>query len=145
MTILRTDLGDTRERARELRFEPSGSITETNVQTAIEQAALLPEQISATAVNAAASPYTVQSTDTYLYVDSSGGAVQILLSAASLRSGVPLVIKDIGGAASDPAKNITITPSGAETIDGLAPLVINAAYGGYKLNPRSGVGYTVSP
>lgn len=143
MTLMRTDLGDTRERARELRFEPSTAIPNTNVQTAIERVSTSPQQIASTAITVASSPYPVQGTDTYLYVDSSGGAVQILLQTGAARAGLPLVIKDTGGAAA--TNNITITPNGAETIDGIAPLVINANYGGYRLNPKAAGGYTVSP
>lgn len=143
MTILRTDLGNTRESARRLRFEPTGAITQTNVQKALEQAASQPPAITSTAINFAMSPYTVLSTDTVLYVDTSGGAVTINLQAAAARLGVPLVVKDITGNAN--ANNVTLTPNGVETIDGLATYPINVDFGGWKLNPRSAIGYTVSP
>lgn len=142
MAIVRTDLRDTRERAREIRFEPTGAITQTNVQKAIEQAASQPQAVSGTAVNAAASPYTVLPTDSVLYVDSTAGPINILLQPSAARLGVPLVVKDVGGAGS--TNNITLTRSGAETIDGLAALVINADFGGYRLNPRT-LSYTVAP
>lgn len=38
MSTVRTDLGDTRESARRERFEPSGSISSTNTQEAVEEA-----------------------------------------------------------------------------------------------------------
>lgn len=41
MTILRTNLDNTRERAKQLRFEPVGGIAATNVQDAVEEAALI--------------------------------------------------------------------------------------------------------
>jgi hypothetical protein len=142
MTMVRTDLGNTRESARRLRFEPTGAVTQTNVQKAIEQVATTPQAISGTAVNAAASPYTVLASDTVLYVDSSAGPVNILLQASADRLGVPLVVKDVGGAAN--TNNITLTPNGAETLDSLAALVINSDYGGFRLNPRT-ASYTVAP
>lgn len=142
MTIVRTDLRDTRERAREQRFEPTGAVTATNVQKAIEQVATTPQAVSGTSVNAAMSPYTVLSTDAMLYVDSSAGAVQILLQASAARLGVPLGIKDVGGAAA--TNNITLTPSGVETIDALTSMVLDSNYGGVQLNPRTS-SYTVAP
>lgn len=135
MTIMHTDLGDTRERARELRFEPTGSITETNVQTALVQATSSVPTVPGTAVDTSSSPYAVAQADTMLYVDSTAGPVQILLQTAAVRANVPLSIKDVGGHGS--TNNITITPSGADTIDGLPSLVINADFGGYRINPRS--------
>lgn len=142
MSIVRTDLRDTRERARELRFEPVGALTARDVQKAIEQTATQPQAVTGTAVNAAASPYSVLSTDYTLYVDSSAGPVTILLQPSAARVGVPLVVKDVGGVAN--TNNITLTPSGAETIDNLASLVINADFGGYRLNPRT-ASYTLAP
>lgn len=143
MTIVRTDFGITREKARGLRFEKVSQITATNVQKAIEQASSIPGAISATPVVFAQSPYTVLPTDYYIYVDTSGGAVTLLLGEASARLGVPLVIKDVTGNAN--TNNITITRAAAETIDGLTSIIVSADFGGYRLNPRSGVGYTVSP
>lgn len=143
MTTVRTNLGNTRESARQIRFEATGPITQLNVQKAIEQIASAPQAILPTAVTFASSPYSVVLADTVLYIDTSGGAVTINLQAAATRVGVPLSIKDISGNAN--ANNVTLTPNGAETIDGLATLAINSDFGGWRLNPRSGIGYTVAP
>lgn len=142
MSIVRTDLRETRERARELRFEPTGALTQTNVQKAIEQSATQPQAVTATAITVAQSPYAVKNTDSFLAVDTVGGPIQILLQAQALRLGVPLSIKDVTGHAA--ANNITITPNGIETVDSLAPYPINADFGGIRIVPEVG-GYTVAP
>jgi hypothetical protein len=142
MTIAQTDLRTTRERARELRFEPAGSIRATNVQKAIEAM----QQVAGTSVTVVMSPYTPTTADTVLYVDTSGGPITILLQASADRNGMPLSIKDVTGNAA--ANNITVKPSGAETIDltytNAAPLVIAGDFGGYRLNPRT-LSYTLAP
>lgn len=142
MSMAKTDLRDTRERARELRFEPTGSITATNVQKAIEEM----RQIDGTSIAFANSPYSVTNADTVLYVDTSGGAITILLQASAARNGVPLSIKDVTGNAA--ANNITVKPVAGETIDTTytngAPLAINADFSGYRLNPRT-LSYTLAP
>lgn len=104
--------------------------------TSITQAA------SPTPINVALSPYVVQSTDSILYVDSSGGAVTVTLPAAVNRNGFPLTIKDVAGAAA--THNISIVPNGTETIDGLNPLPVNANYGGFRLYPKTG-GWVIAP
>lgn len=143
MAVVKTDLRNTRESARELRFEPTGAITQTNVQKAIEQVSTTPVGISSTAINFAMSPYIPLSSDSVLYVDSTGGAVVINMPLAAARGGLALTVKDVGGAAS--TNNITINASGAETIDSLAAVLIASDFGGYQLNPRPAVGYTVAP
>ena len=142
MTILRTNIGNTRERARQLRFEPAGAITQTNVQKAIEQVSTQPSAISSTPVAVGQSPYTVLLTDTFLYLDTAGGSITINLQPAAARAGIPLVIKDVTGHGF--ANPVSLVPSGAETVDSLAPYPLNADFGGVKLNPLAG-GYTVSP
>ena len=94
-----------------------------------------------TSIVSTQSPYTPVDTDTFLFVDTTGGAVTIDLPAASGRTG-PIRVKDIKGDAA--TNNITITPNGTDTIDGLSSLVINSNYGGYFLYPVSG-GWTLSP
>lgn len=143
MTTVRTSLG-WGENARKWRFEPTLGITQTNVQKAIEQVKTTPPSIVTTAVAVGASPYTVLTTDTVLFVDSSGGPVTINLGLASARGGVPITIKDIAGSAATNA--ITITPNVGDTggIDGLATLPISANYGGFRLLPGTSR-YAIDP
>lgn len=143
MAVLKTDLRNTQESAKRERFEPTGAIIATNVQDAISQVATTPVGVNATPVNSGMSPYAPLPTDSVLYVDSTGGPVVINMPLAVARGGLALTIKDVGGSAS--TNNITINASGAETIDSITPMLIASDFGGYKLNPRSGVGYTVSP
>lgn len=143
MPLIATQLNNTRESARLLRTEVANGVTQTNVQKALEQIASSPSAISATAVAFADSPYTPLSTDTVLYVDTTAGAVEILLRPAAERIAVPLAIKDIGGLAY--TNHITVTPNGAETIETNANFVIQTDFGGVNLNPISGVGYVVAP
>lgn len=139
MPVVRTDLRNTRENAYRLRFEQTAGISATNVQDAIEQVAVQPKTIVSTPVNA--SPYAVQAADTVLYVNTATPKT-IQLPPGALRQGLALEIKDITGNAN--ANNITITPNGAETIDGLAPLLVNINYGGWKLYPTA-TGWTTAP
>jgi hypothetical protein len=135
----------TRESARKTRFEPIGAITQTNVQKAIEQAVTTPQAIAGTSVNSASSPYLPLITDTVLYVDTSGGAIEIDLAPSAARNGLALTVKDVTGNAA--TNNITIKPNGSETIDGYTnanPLLVTANFGGFRLNPITG-GYAIAP
>jgi hypothetical protein len=135
----------TRESARKTRFEPTGAITQTNVQKAIEQAVTTPQAINSTPINSASSPYSTLLTDAVLYVDTSGGPIEIDLQPAASRNGLALTIKDVTGNAA--TNNITIKPNGAETIDGYTngnPLLVSANFGGFRLNPRTS-SYTIAP
>lgn len=143
MPVIATNLRNTRESARLLRTEIAGGVTQTNVQKALEQIASQPAAIASTSVTVANSPYVPLATDTTLYVDTTGGAVIINLRPAAERIGVPLTIKDVGGAAS--TNNITINPNGAETIETLLAYLIATDFGGVVLNPRSGIGHVVAP
>lgn len=79
-----------------------------------------------TAVNNAASPYTVLTTDQYIGVDSSGGAVSILLPNGPA-TGRVFTVKDSTGSAA--THNITITTvGGSVNIDGATTYVMNVAY-----------------
>lgn len=83
-----------------------------------------------TTVNAAT--YNVLTTDRILHVTyTATGACAIDLKTAQLVNGRRLIIKDAGGATE--VNSITITTEGAETIDGAASKVINAAYGVVEL------------
>lgn len=88
-----------------------------------------------------ATPYVPVAADAFLQVNFAAPVV-INLPAASTRSGYPLAVKDISGAAQ--TNNITINRNGTDTIDGLTSLVIDAAYGGYKLYPVAG-GWVIRP
>lgn len=79
-----------------------------------------------------ATPIVVGATDAILNCNIAAAAACALPPAAS-RNGVPLTFKDLGQAG---ANNITITPNGAETIDGVnAPYVIRNNYGWVTLVP----------
>jgi len=140
MPVVRTDLRNTRESARRIRFEPVSPITATDVQEAIRQVTLVTPSIAPT--NVAASPYAPALGDTLLWVDTSAPRIINLPTGAS-RGGKALEIKDITGNAN--ANNITINPSGAETIDGLAPMLIDINYGGVTLYPKPAGGWTTQP
>jgi len=78
------------------------------------------------------SPYSVTDSDYIIGVNTTGGAVEIDLQAASSAgTGRMLIIKDVGGAAG--TNNITIDPNGSETIDGEATVVIAANSGSVML------------
>jgi hypothetical protein len=151
MPIIQTDLRETRESARRLRFEPTALLPDTDVQTAIEdvetqlQAAIvLPAGYSPTIVTFAMSPYTPLATDTVLLVNTTGGAVsiQMPLSATRLNASgyVPLTVKDdVGNAA---INAIAVLRAGAETIDGLTSYPIDAPYASVTFQPKA-AGYDV--
>lgn len=79
-----------------------------------------------TAVNHAASPYTVLSTDDFIGVNATAGVVSILLPNAPA-TGRVLIIKDSNGQAA--TNNITVTTvGGAVTIDGSTSYVMKTNY-----------------
>lgn len=81
---------------------------------------------SYTAVNHAASPYTVLATDYYIAVDSTAGTVSILLPNAPT-TGRIFVVKDTDGQSA--INNITVTTvGGVVTIDGSTSFIMNTAY-----------------
>jgi hypothetical protein len=80
------------------------------------------------------SPYTAAYGQTLL-VNSSGGAVTINLPAA-VAGGSSIVVLDVGGAAN--ANNITLDPSGAETISGEATVEIDQDHKGLTLYALAG-------
>jgi len=78
------------------------------------------------------SPYSVVASDYIIGVNTTGGAVEIDLQAASSAgAGRMLIIKDVGGAAG--TNNITIDPNGSEKIDGQSTVVIAANSGSVML------------
>lgn len=70
-----------------------------------------------------ASPIVVAAADQIINFNINAGAPTCALPAAAGRNGLPLTFKDAGGHAA--AHNLTITPAGGETIDGLANVVMN--------------------
>jgi hypothetical protein len=101
---------------------------------------LLGRQLYGT-TNVTSTPYTQLATDTFLLVNKAT-AVTVDLLAASAAGGYPITIKDTSGVAQ--TNNITITPNGSDTIEGLTTLVINTAWGGYMLFPVTG-GWVLKP
>lgn len=83
-------------------------------------------------------PYVPLAADVLIGCTSAGGAVAVNLNTlATYANNKMLVIKDEGGNAG--VANITVTPNGAETIDGVnAPVVINVAYGVLRLYKIAG-------
>lgn len=140
MVQVSTDLRDTFESARRIRFEPTLPFTATNVQDAIQQGNTFPKTIVVTPVTPGMSPYSPPSDSTILLVDTTAGPVTINLPPGAARNGLELTIKDAGGNASNNA--ITIVPDGAETIDGLTPMLIDSNFAGLKLGPTA-AGYFV--
>lgn len=138
MTQVATDLRNTRELAKRLRFEPVDQITATNVQDAIRQGGNLAIP-SPTPVNFAMSPYSPLLSDRILLVDTSGGPVSIIMPAAGARNGLDLEVKDATGNA-DP-NNITVTFASGGTRDGMGQVVINNPFGYAKFNPIAAGNY----
>jgi hypothetical protein len=131
MSIVKTDLRVTRERAKQLRYYPTPGIAATNVQDAIVAAAAIASP-SPTTVTFAMSPYTALPADRVLLVDTSGGAVAINIGGGAARNGFDIEVRDITGNAV--ANNISVSYTG--TVDGLAsPITISAPFGGYVFNP----------
>lgn len=149
MVTVSTNLGNIEEAARLLRFEPTGTISATNTQKAIEevesdaagslQPLTTPTVVTATG-NVAATSVIVQTNQ--------AGAITLTLPLSAdwatnnSKYGLPLTIFDISGAAS--INNVTINCSGGQTISGLTSLAINTDYGGFRLEPRSGGGWVVT-
>lgn len=79
---------------------------------------------SRTKVAFAASPYTVLSTDTVIEANSTGGLISILLPVGV--DGKTYTVKDGIGLGGTYA--ITITPNGAETIEGAATLALSHGF-----------------
>lgn len=91
----------------------------------------------------AAGPYAAKLSDREIFVNFNGAMVINMPTGAAYFAAAldayPLVIKDIGGFAG--AHSITINFT--DTVDGGAALLINAAYGGYRLRPIRTGGWTI--
>lgn len=140
MAIVTKGLRTVLTSARKISVEETAGLLAQNVQAALQYLATTPTSYVETAV--AASPYAPLSTDMLLAVDTTAGAVTIDLPPSWLRNGIPLIIKDAGG--STPTHAITITTSGADTIDGEATMTIVTAFDGVRLMPTT-KGWTVLP
>jgi hypothetical protein len=119
--------------------------TNTNVFQYVTMANLLAATGTPTNVTSAESPYTPLPSDTYLYVDTTGGPVVIDLDFAANRNGSALSIKDVKGNAA--TNSITVTPKAGETLDGYtnaAPLVLGANYDGIRISPNT-ASYVIDP
>ena len=143
MNVIATDLRNTRPAAKEISFNPVLPFTARNVQDAILQIATLQKPITVTSVNFGMSPYTPALLDSLLEVDTSGGPVTINLTTGASRAGLDLEIKDITGQAGNGTNKISLVPSGAETVDGLAPYLIDSPFSSVKLGPKTSGGYFV--
>lgn len=94
-----------------------------------------------TSVNAAASPYTVLTTDYYISVDSSGGAVTLNFPNAPTFKQVWIVKDRTGNAATN---NITLTtPGGTVTFDGSTTFVMNSNLQATQLIANSTPAYEI--
>jgi len=151
MSVVQTDLRQTRPSARETSYSPVAPLTAYNVQFAIEQVqaeivanASKPPAIVATSIAFANSPYTVLATDYLIDVDTVGGAVTINLPLAASRNNLDVTIKDSTGHSSTPGNAISVVRAGAETIDGLTTYPIASDFGAYKFKPITG-GWVVIP
>ena len=78
-----------------------------------------------------ATPIVVAAGDQIINCNINADATCALPTAAS-RNGIPLTFKDLGHAA---VHNITITPNGAERIDGLANIVLRNNFQAVTLTP----------
>jgi hypothetical protein len=78
------------------------------------------------------SPYTVQSSDYIVGVDTTNGAVNIDLPSASVMGpGFTFIVKDEGGRCH--VANILLQAPVTQTIDNADSLVVSTAYASYQL------------
>ena len=115
---------------RRLRTDPGKDIPQwmREVATIVNEISLYRYLGPATVVTT--TPYAVLDTDVVLLVDTDA-AIEILLPPLALWQGRALYVKDATGAGAG-TNAITVTPNGAETIDGGA-LVINVTRASYTL------------
>lgn len=116
-------------------------ISITNGNNSITVSATGTTTLTVTTVNFAASPYTVLSTDEFLAVQSSGGAISILLPNAPA-TGRVYTIKDVSGVASTNSISIT-TVGGAVLIDGVTTTKILGNYGSINVLFNGVSGYSI--
>lgn len=83
----------------------------------------------------AAGAITPLAGDDILNINISSGTPSYLLPLASTRAGKPVTFKDVGGQFF--AHNLTISPTGPDTIEGLASIVLSNNYAGLTLVPAN--------
>lgn len=131
MTMIKTNLLNTRESARQIRFEPTigigGSITQTNVQKAIEQldGEIGPITVPSVQAVTAGGTTTVSSGTTALIFRKSVQSDSPFNLPAGV-NGHTIEISDETGLAGD----MTATPNGADKIMGVNGPMIVASSGG---------------
>lgn len=133
----------TRESARRERFEPTGNVTATNVQTAIQQvdteAAGKVAQVGTIRKPASGATIAILTTDIEVGIDTRSTAVSATLPsavawAAANPNGLDLTLVDYFGNAS--ANNITPTLFAGDAFAyGSVTPVVNANFGDLKLRP----------
>ena len=146
MVLVRTNL-TTRESARLERFEPTGNVTATNVQTAIQQvdaeAAGKVTQVGTVRKPASAATIAILSTDIEVGIDTRSTAVganlpSIASWAAANPNGLELTLYDYYGNAL--ANNVTPAANGGDTINwgGITPKIVSN-FGLLKFRPDTSV------
>lgn len=83
-------------------------------------------EVNNVVVLTAAGNYVVISTDRYVVLNKTVGAATQITLPSSATIGRIITVKDAKGDAS--SNNITVVPSGADTIDGAANNILNTAY-----------------
>lgn len=135
----------TRESARKQRFEPTGNVTATSVQKAIQQvdteAAGKVAQVGTARLPAQSSTVAINSTDIEVGINTTSSAVTCPLPSvaswsATNPNGLELTIFDATGHAA--TNNISFTLNGTDTfLDGTTPQ-ITGNFGLIKLRPVLG-------
>jgi Collagen triple helix repeat (20 copies) len=92
------------------------------------------------------SPISVNNTDDVININIGTGSPVCTLPSAGSRNGRVIIFKDVGGHFG--SNNFTITPAGAERMDGLATLTMNTNYGRLTLRPMNdtvNTGWSIEP
>lgn len=84
--------------------------------------------------NLGAASFTLGATNYGDILVNFNGAVTITLPSATIRSGVPVSVADVGGFCSG-ARPITLVPAGAEKIVGLSSIALTGAFSGVTIWP----------
>lgn len=109
-----------------IQFTKNGSLANTVLGTTLVNVLIASMNMGQTAVNHAASPYTLLTTDYMLVCDPTAGTITINLLASSVAGKKRIEVADLTGQAA--THNITVTANGADTINGLSSIVLNNAY-----------------